>query len=93
MGHTPAEFVALMSARQDLEDVVQEAAKRQAMRRWEAQYDAGLQGDVSAPTARQLAEEELMQGRAKRERARYDQRWTLMLAREQTARQIRAAER
>ena len=38
-----------MSARQGVEDVVQEAAKRQAMRRWEAQYDAGLQGDVSPP--------------------------------------------
>jgi hypothetical protein len=66
LGHEPSEFVALMSARQDVEDMQLEAEKARARRRWEAQYDAGNQGDLSAPTQRQLDEQELMQERAPR---------------------------
>jgi hypothetical protein len=74
LGHTTSEFIALMSARQDVEDAQLEAAKRQAMRRWEASYDAGMSGDVSAPTALQLEEGHQTQQRAARFRQKINRR-------------------
>jgi hypothetical protein len=90
LGHTHGEFVALMSARMDVEDMQLEAAKWQAMRRWEAQYDAGQYADVSAPSARQLEEEDRMQERM--QAVRRDNR-LLQRARQHTeevAREIRS---
>ena len=83
LGHSPAEAVALASARQDHEDMLAEAAKREYLRRVEAQYDAGNQADNSPPTAEQLEAKQLMQQRAKRYREREQDR-------EITARGIRA---
>jgi hypothetical protein len=77
LGHTPAEFVSLMSARQDVEDRAAEAPERREFERWKAAQSASSSGDVSAPTVRQLAEEQLMQERARRFREQeYDRRVT-----------------
>jgi hypothetical protein len=70
-----------MSARQDVEDMQLEAQKRQAMRRWEAQYDAGNSADVSAPSELQREKGAQMQARAKRYREKeYDRLITLRMA-------------
>jgi hypothetical protein len=72
LGHEPHEFLALMSARQDHEDMVLEAKRLEYLRRCEAAYDAGDYADNSAPTQRQLEADELMRARAARYRARHE---------------------
>jgi len=93
LGHTPAELIELVSARQDVEDLRFEAAELEEFRRWKAQKTASTSADNSAPTQLQLEAGAQTQARAERERARRrDTLWTLGRAREQTYEMIKSAE-
>jgi hypothetical protein len=70
LGHTPAEFVALVSARQDHEDMQAAARERQAFEAWKFQESVGTSADVSAPTPVELAEQATMAARVEAFRAR-----------------------
>jgi hypothetical protein len=74
LGHTVRELVEAVSARQDIEDQRFEAAELQEFREWKRRRDEGTQADNSAPTARQIAEHELMQERAARFRQKINGR-------------------
>ncbi|HEX6758640.1 MAG TPA: hypothetical protein VF086_09570 [Propionibacteriaceae bacterium] len=83
LGHQPHEFIELVAAQQDHEDLVEAARQRREFERWQAGQSADTSGDMSAPTARQLEAAELQRARAKRYREREHDR-------EMVARGIRA---
>jgi hypothetical protein len=68
VGHQPAEFIALASARQGVEDERAAALEMAAFRQWQAAQSASNSGDVSAPSQRQLEADRLMRERAARYR-------------------------
>jgi hypothetical protein len=67
LGHTPAEFVALVSAQQDHEDALAAGRERQAFRKWQAKLQADLSADVTAPTQAEVAAKQLTASRAKKQ--------------------------
>jgi hypothetical protein len=59
LGHTPSEFVALVSAQQDREDAMAQARQQVAYRKWLVEQSDALSGDTSVHTVEaQRAEEQ-----------------------------------
>jgi hypothetical protein len=68
VGHTPAEFIALASARSDFEDAQERGREQARIRKFLADGD-GSWADTSAPTPAEAEEREVMVARAEKFRA------------------------
>ena len=100
LGHTPAEFVAIVSARQDVEDAQREARQRKAFQNFQAELSAVPTLDSTAPTALQLEEGHQTKARQdaedaqRRERSQtitYARRLAAMDAKDQQSQTIKAS--
>jgi hypothetical protein len=91
IGHSPAEFVQMMAAVQDAEDMREEARERAEYLKWRRDRGESTSGDMSAPTPEQVEANRLDAERSAKYRDRmYQRRVTLDHARRQ-AEEIAAA--
>lgn len=91
VGHTRQDFLALCAARQDVEDMRAAARQQAAFRKWQAEQDTSA--DTSAPTAVELAEGEVIAGRAANYRRKHRERSEAIVAARTLARMDREAGR